>query len=150
MAPFAKHDRPPTREEQRCHAEQEEHLDPRELAAVFVGGAAGALLRVLLDRGFGGGAPSWPWATFAINVSGSLALAYVATRLPSPGLRRRLLGTGFCGAYTTFSIVQLEAITIVDHHRYALAAGHLVASLVAGYVAICAGTALARRTKALA
>jgi CrcB protein len=125
-------------------------LDRRELAAVFAGGAAGAALRVLLDRAIGGGAPGWPWATFAINVSGSLALAYLATRLPSPRYRRRLLGTGFCGAYTTFSTVQLEAITIVDHHRYGLAAAYVLASLAAGYLAVCLGTAIARRTRALA
>lgn len=131
-----------------------EHLDLRELAAVFAGGAAGAALRVLLDRAFGGGAPSWPWATFAINISGSLALAYLATRLeerlPPSSYRRPLLATGFCGAYTTFSTVQVEMLTIFDHHRYTLAIGYGLASVISGYLAIWLATAVARRTRLIA
>jgi CrcB protein len=129
-------------------------FDWRELAAIFAGGAGGAALRVLLGRSFGGGAPSWPWVTFSINVTGSAALAYFATRLqerlPVSSYRRPLLATGFCGAYTTFSTVQIEAITIADHHRYGLAVGYVAASLATGYLAIWLVTALVRRTRTLA
>src|SRR5579859_4669122 len=100
-------------------------LDRRELAAIFAGGAAGALLRVWLGTAFSGGAPAWPWVTFAINVSGSFALAYLATRLqerlPVSSYRRPFLGTGFCGAYTTFATLQVEVLKILDAHRYGLA-----------------------------
>jgi CrcB protein len=129
-------------------------LDRREFAAIFVGGAAGALLRVWLGRHFGAGAPGWPWATFAINVTGSFALAYFATRLqerlPQSTYRRPLLGTGFCGAYTTFSTMQVEILKIVDAHRYGLAAGYALASIAAGYAAIWTATSMVRRTRLLA
>jgi len=128
--------------------------DRRELAAIFAGGALGALLRVWLGTAFSGGAPDWPWVTFAINVSGSFALAYFATRLqerlPASSYRRPFLGTGFCGAYTTFSTMQVEVLKIADHHRYGLAAGYAAASLAAGYAAIWVATALVRRTRAIA
>jgi fluoride exporter len=129
-------------------------IDRRELAAIFVGGAAGALLRVWLGTSFSGGAPNWPWVTFAINVSGSFALAYFATRLqerlPQSSYRRPLLGTGFCGAYTTFSTMMVEVLKIIDAHRYGLAAGYALASIAAGYLAIWTASALVRRTRVLA
>ncbi len=130
------------------------NLDRRELAAIFVGGALGALARVGLGECFAGGASGWPWVTFAINVSGSFALAYFATRLaerlPQSTYRRPLLGTGFCGAYTTFSTMQVEILTMLDHDRYGLAAGYAGASIGAGYLAICVGTALVRRVRVIA
>ncbi len=128
--------------------------DRRELVAIFLGGAAGALLRVGLGKTFSGGAPGWPWVTFAINVSGSFALAYFATRLgerlPQSTYRRPLLGTGFCGAYTTFSTMQVEILTMLDHDRYGLAIAYALTSVVAGYTAIWVGTALVRRVRVLA
>jgi fluoride exporter len=129
-------------------------LDRRELAAIFAGGAAGALVRVWLGRHFAAGPPGWPWVTFAINVTGSFALAYLATRLqerlPQSTYRRPLLGTGFCGAYTTFSTMQVEILELVDAHRYGLALGYAGASVVAGYTAIWVGTSIARRTRVIA
>jgi len=126
--------------------------DRRELAAIFGGGAAGALLRVWLGTAFAGGAPDWPWLTFAINVSGSFLLAYLATRLqerlPVSSYRRPFLGTGFCGAYTTFSTMQVEVLKILDAHRYGLAAGYACASIAAGLAAIAVATAIARRAGA--
>jgi CrcB protein len=129
-------------------------FDRRELAAIFVGGAAGAALRVWLGRHFTAGAPNWPWVTFTINITGSFALAYFATRLqerlPQSTYRDPLLGTGFCGAYTTFSTMQVEIVKMVEADRYGLAAGYAFASISAGFVAIWLATNLVRRARVMA
>jgi CrcB protein len=129
-------------------------LDRREIAAIFLGGALGSLLRVWLGRTFATGAGDWPWATFTINVTGSFALAYFATRLqerlPRSTYRRPLLGTGFCGAYTTFSTMQVEMLQMIDDDRYALAATYALTSVLAGLVAIWIATALVRRVRIIA
>jgi fluoride exporter len=129
------------------------HRDRREIAAIFLGGAAGSLLRVWLGRSFSTGVADWPWATFAINVSGSFALACLATSLQ----RRRwhsylaaLLGVGLCGAYTTFSTMQIEIVQMADHGRYGLAGAYALSSVLAGYIAIWAGTILVRRAQVVA
>jgi CrcB protein len=129
-------------------------LDRRELASIFAGGAIGALLRVWLGENFTGSASAWPWVTFTINVTGSFALAYFATRLqerlPQSTYRHPLLGTGFCGAYTTFSTMQVEILEMLEHDRYGLAAGYALASITAGYLAIWLATAIVRRVRVIA
>lgn len=55
--------------------------DGRELAAVFVGGALGALLRAGLGAAFHPVVGSWPWPTFTVNDVDALRLGYLATRL---------------------------------------------------------------------
>jgi CrcB protein len=124
-------------------------LDRREIAAIFLGGAAGSLLRVWLAQTVTSGVASWPWATFVVNVSGCFALGLIATHLrerpPEAPHWHPLLGTGFCGAYTTFSTMQLELLRMIDHDRSGLAIGYALASVVAGYLAILAGAMLARR-----
>jgi CrcB protein len=126
-------------------------MDRRELGAIFVGGMIGAVLRVWIGTQLSSTAPSWPWATFIINISGSAALAYFATRLqerlPLTTYRRPLLGTGFCGAYTTFSTMQVEIFKMLNDDRYRLAAGYAVASLTAGYLAIWITTSAVRRAR---
>jgi fluoride exporter len=128
--------------------------DRRELLAIFGGGAVGALLRVWLEQRYAAAPATWPWATFLINVSGSFALGYLATRLqerlPRSTYLRPLLGTGFCGAYTTFSTMQLEVLHMLDHDRYGLAAGYTVASIACGYLAVWLASASVRRVRVLA
>jgi CrcB protein len=128
--------------------------DRRELAAIFIGGAAGALLRVWVGIRLGGAGASWPWATFLVNITGTLALGYLVTRLqerlPLSTYRRPLLGTGFCGAFTTFSTMQVEILRMLEHDRYGLAAGYAAASVGAGYAAVWVASAAVRRTRAIA
>jgi fluoride exporter len=129
-------------------------VDRRELGAIFAGGAAAALLRVWLGTRFPAGAGSWPWVTFIINVTGSAGLAYFATRLqerlPQSTYRRPFLGTGLCGAYTTFSTMQVEIFNMIDHGRMGLAVGYGLASSAAGYVAIWFTTGFVRRYRLIA
>ena len=129
-------------------------IDRREIAAIFLGGIAGSLLRVWLAQRFATGNSDWPWTIFAINVSGSFVLACLATHLHGRPLRSTvvgpLLGVGFCGAYTTFSTMQLEIVQMIDHDRYGLAGSYALCSVLAGLLAIYAGTALVRRTQVTA
>lgn len=128
-------------------------IDQRELAAIFVGGAIGALLRTALSKWFPSGDASWPWAVFATNIAGAFVLGYFVTRLqerlPLSTYRRPLLGTGFCGAFTTFSTMQIELIAMLRSHHYALAAGYAIATILCGYLAVGTATALTRRIRIL-
>ena len=123
-------------------------VDRRELAAIFLGGAIGALARYGLAEALPHDAGSWPWATFAVNVAGALALGYLTTRLqerlPPSAYRRPLLGTGLCGALTTFSTMQVELLSMLDDGRTGLAAGYATASIAAGVLAVTATTNLVR------
>jgi fluoride exporter len=129
-------------------------LNRNEIAAIFMGGAAGSLLRVWIAQTLTSAPASWPWAMFLVNVTGCFVLASIATHLrerpPEAPHWHPLLGTGFCGAYTTFSAMQLETLRMLDDDRLALALGYVLASVAAGYVAISAGHAVLRRAHGLA
>jgi CrcB protein len=128
--------------------------DRRELAAIFGGGAIGALARVGLLQTGAGAAPGWPWVTFAVNLLGAFLLGYFVTRLqerlPLSAYRRPLLGTGFCGAFTTFSTMQVELLTMVEAHRDGLALAYAASSILLGYSSIQLGTMFARRARSIA
>jgi len=123
-------------------------VDRRELGAIFLGGALGALLRAGLAEAFPPTAGAWPWATFLVNVAGAALLGYWFTTLPHSSYRRPLLTTGFCGALTTFSTVQLELVEMLDSGRVGLAVVYLAASVAAGLVGVQLATAAARRAEA--
>jgi CrcB protein len=126
-------------------------IDRRELAAIFLGGIIGALARLGLVEALAPAPGEWPWATFVANVVGALALGYFATRLqerlPLSAYRRPFLGTGLCGALTTFSTMQLELLELLDHGDGGLAAAYAAASLTAGFLAVAATTNLVRRAR---
>lgn len=123
------------------------------LAAVSVGGAAGALGRYGLGLAFPHASGTFPWATFAVNVSGCLligALIVLVTEWrPAPPLVRPLLGTGVLGGYTTFSTYAVDAHEMLGAGRVAAAAAYVVGTLVAALIATWLGMRLARTTAGL-
>jgi CrcB protein len=125
--------------------------DPREIAAIFVGGAIGTLLRAALAEAFPHAATAWPWPTFGVNIAAAFLLGYFVTRLqerlPLSAYRRPLLGTGLCGGLSTFSTMQVEILKMISAGAWGLAAGYTAASIAAGYTAIHVATALVRRVR---
>jgi CrcB protein len=125
--------------------------DRRELAAIFAGGSIGAVARALVSEAVPHDPAAWPWATFAVNLAGAFALGYFVTRLqerlPLSAYRRPFVGTGVCGALTTFSTMQLEVLRMLDGRHAALALGYAVASLAGGFAAVALASNLVRRAR---
>lgn len=123
--------------------------DYRELAAVFAGGALGALTRTGLSVLLTTDPARWPWTTFIANIVGAFLLGYFTTRLlerlPLSSYRRPLLGTGLCGGLTTFSTMQVETLAMLERHHYGLAIGYTCISIVVGLLAVQLASALVRR-----
>jgi CrcB protein len=126
-------------------------IDRRELAAIFAGGFVGAFARAEVAEALPTGRGGWPWATFLVNVAGAFVLGYATTRLqerlPLSAYRRPFIGTGICGALTTFSTMQLELLRMLDDDRVGLATTYAAASIAAGFLAVAAATNLVRRAR---
>jgi fluoride exporter len=97
------------------------------------------------------GAGQWPWATFSVNLFGAALLAWLTTRLSEMVAPTRywrlLLGTGFCGALTTFSTLQVETIRLADDGHAAMALSYAAASIAAGMAVAIVATVVARRRR---
>ena len=118
--------------------------------AIMAGGAVGAYTRVLVYR-LVGPETGWPWATFGVNLVGSFLLGYfiarLLERLPPSTYRRPLLGTGFCGALTTFSTLQIEMLTLIRSGRLGMAVAYGATSIVAGFGLFLSAVWLVRRAR---
>ena len=111
---------------------------------VALGAAAGAPLRYLTDRllqaRFGA---AHPWGTLTVNVTGSFLLGLVVGLPLSPGLVA-LIGTGFCGALTTYSTFSWETLALARRGARPAAVAYVLVSVLAGLGAAHLGTLLAR------
>ena len=118
---------------------------------MFVGGALGALARAALAEALPVRDGAFPWSTLIVNVAGAFLLGYFTTRLqerlPLSAYRRPLLGTGFCGALTTFSTMQIELLRMLDADRVGLAIAYASVSIAAGFAAVALATNLVRRAR---
>ena len=119
-----------------------------QVVLLSVGGSLGVNARywlgVAITRWSG---PQFPWATLAINVSGSFAiglLTVLLTRwLPHPTMRL-LVVVGFLGGYTTFSSFSYEALVLWERGERAACLGYVAGSVGAGLVAVVLGTMAGR------
>jgi CrcB protein len=120
-------------------------------ASVLVGGAAGALARAGIAEALPHHGAQWPWPTFTVNLAGTLLLAWLTTRLAEHVAPTRywrvLIGTGFCGALTTFSTFQIETLRLVKEGHPGVALGYAAASLALGIACVIGGTLVARRRR---
>jgi CrcB protein len=118
------------------------------VAVVASGGFAGGLARYGVGRAWPTPAGGFPWSTWAVNTSGAfllgLLLILVLEVLPPSRYVRALVGTGFCGALTTFSSVATGVDQLSAHGHAALAVGYVFASLAAGLAAASFGIVFGR------
>ncbi len=128
-------------------------------ASVFAGGLAGGLARYLIGRAWPAPPRGFPWNTFVVNVTGSFALGVLVVAVEVLAYRahlgqvrhlgparylRPVLGTGFLGAFTTFSALALSTDQLVAHGHVVLGVAYLIASVTAGLLAAFAGLRFGR------
>lgn len=108
---------------------------------VAAGAAVGAPLRWLTDRVVSARFPSrFPWGTVCVNLMGCFVLGVVLAAATAPMVL--LIGTGFCGAFTTFSTFSFETVRLLEGGPRRYAAWNLVVSVLAGSALAALGWAL--------
>jgi CrcB protein len=114
-----------------------------KLLLLFVGGGLGTIARYLLGRWFNEQpwAQGFPYGTFVINVSGSFILGVAAVTIlerlsPAHQDWYLLVGTGFCGGYTTFSTFEWETFKLIRDGSWWFALANAFGSVLAGFVGV--------------
>ncbi|MBO0916912.1 fluoride efflux transporter CrcB [Streptomyces sp. NBC_01260] len=114
---------------------------------VIAGAAVGAPLRYLTDRAVQSRHDSvFPWGTFTVNVTGCLVLGLLTGAVTAGAASSHvqlLLGTGLCGALSTYSTFSYETLRLAEDGARFYAAANVAASVVAGLGAVFAGITLA-------
>ncbi|HKE66555.1 MAG TPA: fluoride efflux transporter CrcB [Micromonosporaceae bacterium] len=115
---------------------------------VVVGAIVGAPMRYLTDRAVQARHDSvFPWGTLAVNVAGSFILGLLVAGAATHGVSPHvvaLVGTGFCGALTTYSTFSYETVRLAQEGARFYAVANVVASVVAGLGAAFFGAAVAQ------
>jgi CrcB protein len=116
------------------------------LAAISVGGVVGALARYALSTAWPHDPAGFPWAVWAINVSGSfligVLMVLITRRWHEHRLIRPFFGVGILGGYTTFSTSVVDVQQAAAHGAAGVALLYLGATIVGALLAVWAGTAL--------
>lgn len=117
------------------------------ILGIAIAGAVGAPARYLLD-GYvqSRSAGQVPMGTLVINTTGSLVLGFLTGLVlyhAFPATPKIVLGTGFCGAYTTFSTFTYETVRLAEEREFGDALKNVLASLLLPALAAAAGLILA-------
>ncbi|WP_153721760.1 fluoride efflux transporter FluC [Sporosarcina cascadiensis] len=120
---------------------------------LFIGaaGAIGAVARLLIGWLFGAN-DGFPFATFIVNITGTLLLCFLVGRAGLSGSLSPILVSaitvGFFGAFTTFSAVSLETIRLLEDGLLVLAGVYIIMSLLGGLAMAALGFSLAKKVTA--
>ena len=122
-------------------------MSPAVTVGLGLAGGVGAVSRVVLDGVLSGRRPGvFPLPTLLINVAGSLLLGVLAGLVLFQGVPdawRAVLGTGFCGGFTTFSTASVASVRLAEQDRPGLAALNALGTLALTLLAAAAGLLLA-------
>jgi fluoride exporter len=120
------------------------------LVVIAVGGALGSLARYGMARWIHVAPGTFPWATFWTNMTGAFVLGLFLTvaveRFPARRYPRPFFAIGFLGAFTTFSTMAVETVTLVKDDHALLGIGYLCLSIVVGLTLAIAGIVAGRAT----
>lgn len=115
---------------------------------VFLGGGLGSLCRYGMGLWLPASSEQTvPWATLFANILACIILGFLVglmAKHPIHNHYKLLIGTGFCGGFSTFSTFSKEALTLFQVQASSTALFYLLASLVLGILAIAAGVGLSR------
>ena len=107
---------------------------------MFLGGAFGATARYLVSL-YVPKADGLPWPTLSVNLLGAFLLGLLLERIVISGpdhgwhrLARLHFGTGFLGAFTTYSSFAVETVLLAHDGRLGIAVAYLVVTLFGGVV----------------
>lgn len=117
------------------------------VGVIFVGGCVGGYTRYAVTQTWSTPAHAFPWPIFTVNVIGAFVLGVIvvlATQLPLSRHLRLLVGTGFCGALTTFGSVVVAVDQLLAHHHATTALVYLVATTAAALVVTAVAVSLTR------
>lgn len=114
---------------------------------VGLGAALGGMARYGVSRLFAGQSGAFPWATFGVNVLGSLAIGalsgWLAHGSGNPQTVRAFAVVGFCGGFTTFSTFSNEMFGMLESGRFGMMCIYAFGSVAAGLAAVWIGYRLA-------
>ncbi len=118
------------------------------ILAVGLGGFLGAVLRFAMSRLDILKTGKFPWATFSVNMLGSLFLGILyglaaAQKIVNEQLLL-FLGTGIMGSLTTFSTYKLDSLNLIKKGKICTAAFYVVVSVLAGLILVSAGFLIGR------
>lgn len=140
----------PDREQTGTGASRPQHGQPLLILFVGIGGLLGAAARYAVSLAFPTEDGRWPTGTFIVNIGGAFLLGALLESLaragPDAGWRQRLrllLGTGFCGAFTTYSTLAVETDLLKRDHAAGLAAAYILVTVTVGLIATALGIAVA-------